>query len=145
MFEYHGWATILDSTGEQEFDEDPSRTTLNAVRNAMANSGLGNRVALDVRNGLWFLAIHGFNNHRNPAVVELFEAVARIAPGSYGILFTHDDEAGLRNFVAGPYEAGEHENWWYCRVMKRGRVERHADALLSPHVPTVEDDLSNSA
>ena len=143
MFEYHGWATILDSTGDEEFDDDPSVATLDAVRRAMADARLEHRVALDVRNGSWFLAIHGLNNHRNPAVVRLFEAIARIAPGSYGMLFTHDDEAGL-GAARGPDEAGEHDNWWYCRVMKRGHVERHTDAWMSPHVPTVEDDLSGS-
>ncbi|MDA0172966.1 immunity 7 family protein [Solirubrobacter taibaiensis] len=95
MFEYHGWATILDSTGYEDLDEDPSTATLDAVRRAMADSGLEHRVALDARNGSWFLRIHGLNNHRNPDVAGLFEAVARIAPGSSGVLFTHDEEAGL--------------------------------------------------
>ncbi|MDA0179347.1 immunity 7 family protein [Solirubrobacter phytolaccae] len=144
MFEYHGWATILDSTGYEDLDEDPSTATLEAVRSAMADSGLEHRVALGARNGSWFFQIHGLNNHRNPNVVRLFEAVARIAPGSYGVLFTHDEEAGLGT-PRGPDDTGELDNWWYCRVMKRGRVERHADALLSPHVPTVEDDLEDPA
>jgi hypothetical protein len=75
----------------------------------MADSGLEHRVVLDARNGSWVLAIHGLNNHRTPDVARLFEAVARIAPGSYGRLFTHDEEAGL-GAPRGPDEAGEHDN-----------------------------------
>jgi hypothetical protein len=142
VFEYHGWATIQDTPGDEGLDDDPSSATLDAIRAAIVESDLRHRVSLDERNVSWFLTIHGLNNHRNPRVVELFETIARIAPGSYGILFTQDDEAGLGDH-RGPDEIGERDNWWYCRVMKRGRVERHTDAWLSPHIPTVEDDLSD--
>jgi hypothetical protein len=140
VFEYHAWVTIQDTTG----DEGPSPATLDAIRAAVSDSDLRHRVSLDERNVSWFLTVHGLNNHRNPNVVNLFETVARIAPGSYGILFTQDDEAGLGT-PRGPDEIGEHDNWWYCRVMQRGRVERHTDRWLSPHVPTVEDDHSDVA
>jgi hypothetical protein len=99
--------------------------------------------SLEPRNGLWFLSIGGHDNHRNPNVVKLFERVAQTAPGSYGLLYTHDDEANLWNSrEPGPDEVGESADHWYSRVMKRGRVERHVDAWLSPHIGVVEDDFS---
>jgi hypothetical protein len=144
MFQYHGWVTIRDSAGCEDRDEDPAQATLHAVRTAIADAQMEAAATLEARNISWFLTIMGHNNHRNAGVVELFEAVARLAPGSYGILYTHDDEANLWSF-GDPYpdEVGESADRWYCRVMKRGRVERHEDAFLSPHIGVVEDDCSS--
>jgi Immunity protein 7 len=143
MFEYHGWVTILDTTGAVDVDEDPVPGTLDAVRAAIGETGMLTWAALEPRNGLWFLTINGFHNHRNPNVVALFERIAQIAPGSYGLLYTHDDEANLwTSRPPHPDEAGESPSHWYSRVMKRGRVERHLDVRLSPHVGTVEDEWS---
>ena len=79
-------------------------------------------------------------------VVELFETVARIAPGSYGILLTLDDEAGLGTpraaqglsavgrGTAGADEIGEHDNWWYCRCNEpRSRRASHGRMALTAY------------
>ncbi|MFI1791029.1 CbrC family protein [Streptomyces olivaceoviridis] len=50
---------------------------------------------LDLRwmNGAPFIHRGGYSNHRSsPDLVELFEYVAAVAPGSYGLLHVHDDE-----------------------------------------------------
>jgi hypothetical protein len=54
----------------------------------------------------------------------VFSEVARIAPGSYGVLYA--------------LEHGVDDSWerW---VMRRGTVKREADTSLSPHRGSVED------
>jgi hypothetical protein len=63
VFEYHGWVTIQDTTGDEGLDDDPSPATLDAIRAAIIDSDLRHRVSLDERNVSWFLTIHGLNNH----------------------------------------------------------------------------------
>ncbi|MFJ8775545.1 Imm7 family immunity protein [Streptomyces microflavus] len=88
---------------------------------------------LDLRwmNGEPFIHLGGFSNHRSsPDVAELFEHVAEVAPGSYGLLHVRDDEdPGHGNEV---------------RVLRlvRGRVTQHTETLLSPCIPTVEDPFT---
>jgi hypothetical protein len=131
MFEFHGWATLRDSAGTEDLHDDPSAATIAAVRELVAQAGGHNRVA-DLRgaNGDWHLWIAGFHNHRQPAITDLFEQVAALAPGSYGLLHIHDDE-----------DPGK-DNDWIVWVMRRGRVTQEPDRFLSPHIGAVEDAAS---
>ncbi|MFF0055414.1 Imm7 family immunity protein [Streptomyces microflavus] len=66
----------------------------------------------------------------SPDVAELFEHVAEVAPGSYGLLHVRDDE-----------DPG-HENEVRVLRLVRGRVTQHTETLLSPCIPTVEDPFT---
>ncbi|WP_410611889.1 Imm7 family immunity protein [Amycolatopsis sp. lyj-109] len=57
----------------------------------------------------------------------LVAKVGRLAPGSYGLLYVHDDEHP------------EHRLSFRVFRLARGRVTEHADHLLSPVIPTLED------
>lgn len=88
---------------------------------------------LDLRwlNGEPFIHLGGFSNHRSsPDVAEVFERVAEVAPGSYGLLHVRDDE-----------DPG-HENEVRVLRLVRGRVTQHTETLLSPCIPTVEDPFT---
>ena len=133
VFEFHGWATITDraswkSNEQAMFAEDPDPETLEKVRALTSTfDGVSNHVTdLRAANGKWHLWIAGFHNHRDQRVVEFFEAVARTAPGSYGVLYVHDDDADA--------------DTWIPWVMKRGQIRAEADTFFSPHIPTVEDE-----
>jgi hypothetical protein len=138
VFEYHGWATIRETFRAEELREDPAPATLEAVQRLIApHSEMFNRVAdLRIANGDWHLWLAGLHNHRDEGVIDLFRGVAATAPGSYGLLYVFDDELGDGRDDA--------RNSWRCWVMKRGEVSETEDALLSPHVPTVEDALSEN-
>ena len=87
---------------------------------------------LDLRwmNGEPFIHLGGYSNHRSsPDVAELFEQVAVVAPGSYGLLHVRDDEEPDR------------ENEVRVLRLVRGVVTQHTEALLSPCIPTVEDPV----
>ncbi|WP_431995087.1 Imm7 family immunity protein [Streptomyces griseoflavus] len=130
MFEYHGWITIRETAAEDD-DEPQLRETVDALRLHLAR--MESPYLLDLRwmNGEPFIHLGGFSNHRSsPDVVGLFEHVAAVAPGSYGLLHVRDDE-----------EPG-HENEMRVLRLARGMVTQHTEALLSPYTPTVEDPFT---
>jgi hypothetical protein len=128
MFEYHGWIK-LRSTAEAVDDEPPLRLDeIQALVNDLAHYAF---VDLRPMNGHHFIHLGGSPNHRGtwgPAVIDLFAKVGQLAPGSYGLLYVHDDE--------------DSEHMLNFRIFRlvRGTVTEHADRLLSPVIPTLEDE-----
>ena len=128
MFEYHGWIT-LRSTAEAVDDEPPLRLEeIKDLVNELAGHGL-----MDLRqiNGGYYVHLGGFPNHRGTQgseVINLFAKVGHLAPGSYGLLYVHDDE--------------DPECQLNFRVFRlvRGTVTEHDDQFLSPVIPTLEDE-----
>ena len=125
MFEWHSWATIRASASADD-NSGASPSTLARVGAILAERREFANETWDLRsaNGAFHLWLAGDHNHADPGIVELFEAVAAAAPGSYGILYTHDDD---------------YSNHWNRWVMRRGQVCRMPDNDLSPHVGLVED------
>ncbi|MGP2438887.1 Imm7 family immunity protein [Streptomyces sp. JW3] len=125
MFEYHGWVTIRGTTAAD--DESHLHRIVDELHRHI--DLVDSPYLLDLRwmNGEPFIHLGGFSNHRSPDAAELFEHVAVVAPGSYGLLHIHDAED--------PDHGGE------VRVLRlvRGTVTQHTESLLSPYVPTVED------
>jgi hypothetical protein len=126
LFEWHGWATIVASPGvEDDEAADERQRAAEAEVTRLATTGVHNET-VDVRraNGSLHLWLAGSHNRRDDSVVELFANVARIAPGSYGVLYA--------------LEHGVDDTWerW---VMRRGTITCEADTSLSPHKGSVED------
>src|SRR5262249_28929453 len=99
------------------------------VSAAKANVVLG----VDVMNGQAHLWTAGCKNHATTIGQELlglFHFIARVAPGSYGLLYTLDDEQPA------------HNNAFRVYVLARGALTEQADPFLSPFVPVVEDPYS---
>jgi hypothetical protein len=128
MFEYHGWIR-LRSTAEAVDDEPPLRLDeIQDLVNELAGHGL-----IDLRpiNGEYHVHLGGLPNHRGTQgseVIDLFAKVGHLAPGSYGLLYVHDDEDP------------EHDLNFRVFRLVRGSVTEHADHLLSPVIPTLEDE-----
>jgi hypothetical protein len=125
VYEWHGWAT-LSKTPAAVDDTDPGREELSAVRALLAESDSVWNETADLRNanGAWHVWLAGFRNHYAPGVVGLFRAIAAMLPGSYGVLYAHDDEAS---------------DGWDRWIMRRGGVHHVYDHDLSPHIGVVED------
>ncbi|MEU1202683.1 Imm7 family immunity protein [Streptomyces sp. NPDC005813] len=131
MFEYHGWITLRETPANVD-DEPWLRQIVDGLR--LFIDQMDSPYLLDLRwmNGEPFIHLGGSSNHRSsPDVVELFEHVAAVAPGSYGLLHVRDDE-----------EPGHENNVRVLRLV-RGMVTQHTEALLSPHIPTVEDPITD--
>ncbi|MYW65912.1 hypothetical protein GTY65_17895 [Streptomyces sp. SID8379] len=127
MFEYHGWITVRESVRADD-DEAGLPGIVDELRLRVA--ALDSPYLLDLRwmNGEPFLHVGGHSNHRaSPDVVALYEHVAAVAPGSYGLLHIRDDEDP------------DHGNEVRVVRLARGTLTHHTEALLSPCVPAVED------
>ncbi|MBO4165024.1 MULTISPECIES: Imm7 family immunity protein [Micromonospora] len=128
MFEYHGWIT-LRSTAEAVDDDPPLR--LDEIQDLL--DGLTGHGLVDLRpvNGAYHVHLGGFPNHRGTFgadILDLFTRIGQLAPGSYGLLYVHDDE-----------DPG-HELAFRVFRLARATVTEHADRLLSPVIPTLEDE-----
>ncbi|MFB7113068.1 Imm7 family immunity protein [Streptomyces sp. NPDC056190] len=131
MLEYHGWITVREAAVDDD-DEARLRQIVDELRLRIAQ--MASPYLLDLRwmNGEPFIHLGGCSNHRSsPDVVELFEHVAVVAPGSYGLLHVRDDE-----------DPG-HENQVRVLRLVRGLITQHTEALLSPCIPTLEDPFSD--
>lgn len=133
MFEFHGWLRVVVN------DSDDADPLVLREREAAAQTEVQQLIAdhmddfslMEMRqsgNGLMTLIAHGLRNHRRREAITLFESVAKALPDSYGLLYYHDNEH--------PTESNA------FRVLRfvRGSTTIHDDCLLSPVVPTVEDD-----
>ncbi|MCQ4208927.1 Imm7 family immunity protein [Streptomyces longispororuber] len=130
MFEYHGWITVRETAGS---DDDEGRLRQIVAELQRRIDLMADPYLLDLRwmNGEPFIHLGGHANHApSTDVVELFEQVAAVAPGSYGLLHVLDDEDP------------EHGNEVRVIRLVRGRVTRHTETLLSPCVPTLEDPFT---
>jgi Immunity protein 7 len=134
MVEYHGWVTIQLSAQNVEIDdsdEKEAQVTSN-IREYIAKVIAPTFTIMDIRQMNWqtYIWVAGNTNHRSQDIQDVFDLYAHIssvAPGSYGILYMHDDE-----------EIG-FENEFRVYVLIRRNLTAHKDPFLSPYFPVVED------
>ncbi|GAA2641537.1 Imm7 family immunity protein [Nonomuraea recticatena] len=134
MFEYHGWVTIRETAGVEDDRDGRLERQVEEVRACLAELRDYGLVDLRWMNGTPFVHLAGQPNRDGgwgEVLIALFERVGRIAPGSYGLLHVWDDE-------------GSHPNEFRVFRLVRGQVSEHADPLLSPVIPTVEDPSPES-
>lgn len=130
MFEFHGWATIHEST--TEVDEGNLEFIVRSIQEFISgmNWNVGLLKIYSV-NGIYHLSVSGFLNRKTSEVeeiIKLYQFIADQAPGSFGLLYTRDDE-----------DAEGYDNEFKVFVLARGSVRQNKDVYLSPFVPTVED------
>jgi len=134
MYEFHGWVVIRETpkiVDEENIDyivQDIEQT----INKLNWNSGV---LKLFVVNGEYRILVSGLSNHKAQEAEEVFELykyVAKIARGSYGLLYVRDDEdiAGL-------------DNEFVVHVLVRGNFTIQKDTFLSPFIPVVEDEYDD--
>ena len=129
MFEWHGWAVVVASAAaddDEVSDARGRRIQEEALALLESVPAVANEV-LDWRhvNGQLHVWLAGAHNHPDSSAQDLFESLARVATGSYGVMYSHDHDS---------------ESGWTRRIMRRGQVLLRTDADLSPHVGKVEDE-----
>lgn len=134
MIELRGWLTIwptyMDEDKHPEIDEEAIYKEVEAFVESLE---LHTIEKVKWRNGICHIDVSYFSNHENGQTKELlfaFENIARIAPGSYGLVYYWNDE----NYGSNPYE-----NEFRVLVIKRGICEWKDDPFLSPCIPTLAD------
>ncbi|WP_275291964.1 Imm7 family immunity protein [Amycolatopsis sp. La24] len=133
MYTFHGWFELDESPSEVEWGEEKFDELLEEVRERVAAiDWLSGEARLKVFNGMHVLTVNGMPNRRRDEeqeLTELLEYVARLLPGSHGLLYELDDDAREM-----PWPDG-----FRVRVMARGEITVRLDPFLSPLRPVVED------
>jgi hypothetical protein len=147
MYSAHGWATIWPSyKNDGAVDDLLDNDKMQALRQQIADhiqhlglarteQGVANPFAeIRVLNNETHLWLSGSNNHArwHETIIGLFRFIADVAPGSYGLLYTEDDEDL------------EHANQFRAWVLARGTLAQRGDPFLSPHFPVVEDPAATA-
>ncbi|WBP92126.1 Imm7 family immunity protein [Kitasatospora cathayae] len=131
MFEYHGWINVLETAGADDGDIAGEDARLRMVAEGIQRriDEIASPYLLDLRwmNGAVFVHFGGQPNHRAREILDFFREVGVRAPGSYGLLHVRDDEDSV------------HGNEVRVLRMVRGEVDEHAEPLLSPCIPVLED------
>lgn len=130
MVEVHGWIT-LRVTYKAVDDVDENIEDLLKLINDEVEKIEYPQIKINVNNGNYYIEFSVYTNHMSGDVnglIALFETIGKIAEGSYGLLYLHNDEdkENYNNFVV--------------HRLARGTVEVYRDTLLSPTIPTVEDE-----
>lgn len=133
MYEFHGWITIqvTASKAEQEQLEAIIPKIQLKIMEYAWGSGL---LSLNAACGCYYLHVGGFTKEKGPEadeILSLYRYIGEIAPGSYGLLYSRDDEN----------QEGE-DNEFRVLVLARGQLKEQRDPFLSPCIPVIEDALS---
>jgi len=146
VFEYHGWITLWRTPAQDDdFEVDMHFDSVVIAQVRAWLNAFGYVADLHNHNGMPMVWLQGHPNHclgLDADLVALYRRIGDVAPGSYGLLYMRDDEAGSNygsldgaSIPVDPILA----HTWRLFVLKRGQVEEREDPFFSPHVPTVED------
>ena len=128
MFEYHGWVTI-QATASGDDDAALLERLVDRVHRAIRDAADFDLVDLRWSAGMPMLHFGGFDKHGAQAadLLTLFTRAGELAPGSYGLMHTWDDQDT------------ENDNNFRVYRMARGQVTEREDAHLTPVAPTILD------
>ncbi len=127
MVEFHAWITIRQSYLNVDEDDCESERIISDIKRKIS----GSIAHLIIKNGEYCLTAHTYSNHLSAEYKEFFEIVdfvQKIAAGSYGVIYIHDDESLDKN------------NMFQVYVIKKGKLQVSDDVYLSPFIPEVEEE-----
>jgi hypothetical protein len=134
MYEFHGWIVLRYHTHDtNELLQDEA---CNKFTKYLEEVDVGNIPSIQRRNGLDTWAISGLHNHFSNYVLEIFRWVAENLPGSYGLLYVHDDED--------IQDEEDNSNTIVVWKISRGKLTQEKDNYLSPCIPVIEDEYDPS-
>lgn len=147
----HGWVVILEAFKESDESNTALYHALKIVgekidqiinkspnKNEPRNRCFNTIIECAVLNGSHHMFVMADWNHKDGrwySVLELYQLIAKVAPGSYGVLHVRDDE-----------DSDGYENAIQAYVLRKGKLKRHKDPFLSPCIPMIEEienDLYN--
>jgi hypothetical protein len=138
MYEFYGWASIRESV--REVDEGNLDTIVEKIQAyidqlAPRHTLVSYHTRLELFQGnssVRCFTMSGQKNHKSaviPDIFEIYELIAKLAPGSYGILYIRDDEDA------------HYWNDFQVYVLMRGKLTQRQDPFFSPIIPTIEDEV----
>lgn len=132
MVEYYGWVSLSNSAYES--DDHEMSLILNKLSSFISEHEIEESqgfIKIHKVNGSNQLLVSGNTNHLSQDVIiifDLYDYVASLAKGSYGLLYVRNDES--QNAF----------NEFEVFVLARGVIRKEKDLFLSPCVPVIEDD-----
>ena len=131
MVELHGWATLRENYAAD--DEESHIEQIVASLNQKIDEMDIDRTSLQINysNGEALVTAAKFTNHFSEDIkdiVDFFRQIALLTPGSYGLLYLHDDE-----------DRDGFDNAFQVFVLAKGNFALREDPFLSPYFPTVEE------
>jgi hypothetical protein len=129
MYEYHGWAVILDSTGKEGSGASAIYERVTQYIELLKSDT--DVFELKEINGQYHLWLSGLNDHEPTSKydpVEIMQTIGVMAPGSYGLLYVFNDQNE------------HHANEFKVYVLARGLVKLKEDQFLSPIIPVIADE-----
>ncbi|WP_052245452.1 Imm7 family immunity protein [Halocynthiibacter namhaensis] len=132
MIELHGWVVLRESFDEEGECEVLFSEARSKIGRYLRNAPDSNLICTEVvQNGAYNLLVNGNFNHKDSRwnyVVALFEFIAKVAVGSYGVLHFFDDED----------QKGK-DNQFQVLVLKKGQIKWVVDENMSPYFPELEE------
>lgn len=131
MYQYHGWAVVLESTGDEASNErevNIFETVKKYIEDLQPNVDVLDIKAINGQYHLWMTGLWNREPSSKFNPVEIMKNIGVIAPGSYGMLYVFNDEHP------------KHFNEFKVYVLARGNVEEKHDPFLSPLIPVMADD-----
>lgn len=129
MVKLHGWAALRGN--HLADNEDEHKQIVSTLKQEIKKLGIAeNLLGIHYCNGEAFLTATKFTNHFSGdirGIIDLYKLIAKEAPGSYGLLYLHDDE-----------DANGLSNAFQVYVLSKGTLKLHNDTFLSPYFTTVE-------
>ncbi|OPX41941.1 hypothetical protein CLHUN_42010 [Ruminiclostridium hungatei] len=132
MVELHGWALIRENFTTDNEDVNLEQIINHLVQEIEKLDIDKTLLQIVYSNGEASLTATKFTNHFSDDIkniVGLFERIATLAPGSYGLLYLRNDE-----------DTDGFNNAFQVFVLSRGILKLQQDPFLSPYCPTVEDE-----
>ena len=131
MVELHGWALIRESFSTDS-EEDNIERIADSLSHEISKLRMDDRqLRMDYCNGEAVVTATKLANHFSDdikGILRFFQQIARVAPGSYGVLYLYNDE-----------DTDGVDNAFQVFVLSKGSFTLHRDPFLSPYIPTVED------
>lgn len=131
MYQYHGWAVVLESTGDEASNEGKVNifeTVKKYIEDLQPKVDVLDMRAINGQYHLWMTGLWNREPSSKFSPVVIMKNIGIIAPGSYGMLYVFNDEHP------------KHFNEFDVYVLARGNVEEKTDPFLSPLIPVVADD-----
>lgn len=128
MVELHSWITVRETYEVCESEGNYNEVIKNINKAIQRLKYI--QVSVKVLNGEYYIEFSLYTNHLSADVkecLEFFSEVGKIARGSYGLLYLHNDEDAMYS--------NEFQIW----RLTRGKVRKYDDTILSPFIPIIED------
>ena len=133
MYTFHAWIILAETT--EEDDVGGLSEKIEKLRTCIRDKipGLSGTPVFQIKYHWLFQCSESYNRRGtvHDRLTEVLEWIAEALPGSYGLVYSRDDEL-LNESDA---------NTFHVQVVARGAVTSHSDPFLSPIIPTIEDPL----